>query len=73
MVGHKEIRFLTPVIPLLNVLASLTLPNWRYEKGCVVKSFSNNKFILKYLFQMAEKFPGPIPGLEHYSRYIFKH
>jgi len=29
MVAHKEIRFLSPIVPLLNVLASYTIVNFR--------------------------------------------
>ncbi|KAI9564959.1 hypothetical protein GHT06_008700 [Daphnia sinensis] len=31
-VGHKEIRFLTPIIPLLNFLAAIKLPTFRWRK-----------------------------------------
>ncbi|EFX79028.1 hypothetical protein DAPPUDRAFT_197829 [Daphnia pulex] len=49
LVGHKEIRFLTPIVPLLNLLAALKLPNLRWQRIFLVLFCLWNIPIMLYL------------------------
>ncbi|XP_059350572.1 GPI mannosyltransferase 3-like [Daphnia carinata] len=48
-VGHKEIRFLTPIIPLLNFLAAIKLPNLRCRKSFLILFCTWNISLIWYL------------------------
>nr|CAH0106111.1 unnamed protein product [Daphnia galeata] len=49
LVGHKEIRFLTPIVPLLNLLSALKLPSLRWRRIFLILFFTWNIPMMWYL------------------------